>query len=185
MRLLGAVALVLLALPVRAADPPTSQPAADSHGVSSAGTPVPGDGTAAESVQPVPAIATAIAGPQLTVEDLRPGAGVEAVAGTLVAVHYTGWLRDLAAPGQKGHQFDSSRGRRAFVFPLGAGRVIKGWDLGVAGMRVGGLRRLTIPPELAYGSRAVGGGLIPANSTLVFEVELLGVESVRDTPGAR
>jgi FKBP-type peptidyl-prolyl cis-trans isomerase len=119
------------------------------------------------------------------VEDLRTGSGQEATPGSLVAVHYTGWLQDLRSSAHKGRQFDSSRGRRVFVFPLGAGRVIKGWDLGVAGMKVGGMRRLTIPPELAYGSRAVGGGLIPPDSTLIFDVELLGIESVTDTVGAK
>jgi FKBP-type peptidyl-prolyl cis-trans isomerase FkpA len=133
----------------------------------------------------VPPVSTAIAGPQLLVEDLRTGPGQEAISGTAVAVHYTGWLQDKQAPGHKGRQFDSSHGRNAFVFPLGGGRVIKGWDLGIIGMKVGGLRRLTIPPELGYGSRAVGGGLIPANSTLIFEVELLAVESVRDMRGDR
>jgi FKBP-type peptidyl-prolyl cis-trans isomerase len=144
-----------------------------------------GEGRAADATEPVPPIATAIAGPQLIAEDLRVGSGVDAVPGSMVAVHYTGWLQDRTAPGHKGRQFDSSRGRRVFVFPLGAGRVIKGWDLGVTGMKVGGLRRLTIPPELGYGGRDLGGGLIPANSTLVFEVELLGVETVTDTVGAR
>jgi FKBP-type peptidyl-prolyl cis-trans isomerase FkpA len=146
-----------------------------------------GTAPAAAEAQPgeVPPVSTAIAGPQLLAEDLRAGAGQEAIYGTAVAVHYTGWLQDKQAPGRKGRQFDSSRGRNAFVFPLGGGRVIKGWDLGVIGMKVGGLRRLTIPPELGYGSQAVGGGLIPANSTLIFEVELLAVESVRDVRGNR
>lgn len=133
----------------------------------------------------VPPVVTAIPGPQLLVEDLRVGAGNEAVVGSTVAVHYTGWLEDKAAPGHKGRQFDSSQGRNPLVIPLGAGRVIKGWDLGLPGMKVGGVRRLTIPPELGYGSRAMGGGLIPGNSTLIFEVNLLGVESVRDIRGGR
>ncbi|MEZ4295984.1 MAG: FKBP-type peptidyl-prolyl cis-trans isomerase [Polyangiaceae bacterium] len=105
----------------------------------------------------------------LQIEDLRVGDGAEAKAGQTVSVHYTGTL-------VSGKKFDSSRDRGSpFQFPLGGGRVIKGWDQGVAGMKVGGLRKLTIPPHLAYGSRDVGGGLIPPNSTLVFEVELLGV----------
>ena len=95
------------------------------------------------------------------------GTGAEAKAGSRVEVHYTGWLLD-------GKQFDSSRGGSPFAFQLGAGQVIKGWDQGVAGMRVGGKRKLTIPPELAYGQRGYAG-LIPAQATLVFEVELLGV----------
>ncbi|MBP6513946.1 MAG: FKBP-type peptidyl-prolyl cis-trans isomerase [Steroidobacteraceae bacterium] len=104
----------------------------------------------------------------------------------LVVVQYTGWLYDPAAPEGRGRKFDSSRERaRPFVFPLGAGRVIRGWDEGVAGMQVGGTRRLIIPPELAYGSRDMGKGLIPPNSTLLFEVELLGVESVQTTLDAK
>jgi FKBP-type peptidyl-prolyl cis-trans isomerase len=104
------------------------------------------------------------------------GTGAEAAAGHTVAVHYTGWLFDAAAPENKGRKFDSSRDRGdAFRFPLGAGRVIAGWDQGVAGMKVGGQRTLIIPPELGYGSRGAGG-VIPPNATLVFDVELLGVE---------
>ena len=108
-------------------------------------------------------------GMPLEVVDLVVGEGPEATAGKTVSVHYTGTLTN-------GKKFDSSLDRgQPFKFPLGAGRVIKGWDQGVAGMKVGGKRKLTIPPELAYGNQAVGGDLIPANSTLVFEVELLGV----------
>lgn len=127
----------------------------------------------------VPPVAASEAGPQLLMEDLRPGVGTEARAGMVLAVHYTGWLYEPDSLGHRGRQFDSSRKHgRPFVFELGAGRVISGWEIGVTGMQVGGLRRLVIPPELAYGSRSVGKGLIPANSTLVFEIELLGVESV-------
>ena len=105
----------------------------------------------------------------LKVEDLVVGSGDTAAKGKDVTVHYTGWLTN-------GTKFDSSKDRNdPFVFSLGEGQVIKGWDQGVEGMKVGGKRKLTIPPELAYGNRAVGGDLIPANSTLVFEVELLGV----------
>lgn len=104
----------------------------------------------------------------LKVEDLKVGTGNEATAGKEVSVHYTGTLTN-------GQKFDSSKDRNEpFTFKLGAGQVIKGWDQGVAGMKVGGVRKLTIPPELAYGSRQVGP--IPANSTLIFEVELLGVK---------
>jgi len=103
------------------------------------------------------------------------GEGDLAEAGRQVVVHYTGWLFDEAAPENKGRKFDSSRDRgEPFVFPLGAGHVIKGWDQGVAGMRVGGQRTLVIPPELGYGARGAGG-VIPPNATLVFDVELLGV----------
>ncbi len=105
----------------------------------------------------------------LKVEDLVVGAGAEAVAGKNVKVHYTGWLTS-------GKKFDSSVDRgQPFSFPLGGGRVIKGWDQGVAGMKIGGRRRLTIPPHLGYGAGGAAGGLIPPNATLIFEVELLGV----------
>ena len=103
----------------------------------------------------------------LVIEDKVIGDGDEAVSGKTVTVNYTGTLVN-------GDQFDSSIGRAPFSFPLGAGRVIKGWDEGVAGMKVGGKRILTIPPELGYGSRGAGN-VIPANATLIFEVELLKV----------
>ena len=104
----------------------------------------------------------------LTIEDVVVGEGAAAAAGQQVTVHYTGWLTN-------GTKFDSSKDRNdPFVFPLGAGRVIKGWDEGVQGMKIGGKRKLTIPPALGYGARGAGG-VIPPNSTLVFEVELLGV----------
>jgi FKBP-type peptidyl-prolyl cis-trans isomerase FkpA len=108
----------------------------------------------------------------LVIEELAPGSGAEAAAGSRVSVHYTGWL---LYGGEKGKKFDSSRDRGdPFDFPLGAGHVIKGWDEGVCGMKVGGQRRLTIPPALGYGARGAGG-VIPPNATLVFEVELLKV----------
>src|SRR6185436_16636639 len=101
-------------------------------------------------------------------EDLVVGTGAAATSGQKVTVHYTGWLTN-------GTKFDSSKDRRdPFVFSLGSGQVIKGWDQGVQGMKVGGKRKLTIPPEMGYGSRGAGG-VIPPNATLVFEVELLGV----------
>ena len=104
----------------------------------------------------------------LQYQDVKVGTGVEAKAGNTVSVHYVGTLQD-------GTQFDSSRDRnQPFEFVLGAGRVIKGWDEGVAGMKVGGIRKLVIPPGLGYGSQA--NGPIPANSTLYFEVELLSVK---------
>jgi FKBP-type peptidyl-prolyl cis-trans isomerase FkpA len=107
--------------------------------------------------------------------DTVVGKGKEAVAGKTVEVNYTGWLHDPAAKGKRGKQFDSSVGRGPFSFPLGAGRVIKGWDEGVAGMKVGGKRTLVIPPELGYGAQGAGG-VIPPNATLVFDVELLDVK---------
>lgn len=104
----------------------------------------------------------------LIIEDLATGEGAEATAGCAVTVHYTGWLTD-------GKKFDSSKDRDdPFVFPLGDGRVIRGWDEGVQGMKIGGKRKLTIPPELGYGARGAGG-VIPPNATLVFEVDLLAI----------
>ncbi len=112
--------------------------------------------------------------------DLRVGTGAEAVAGRQLTVNYTGWLYDPAQPEQKGRQFDSSltAGRTPFVFTLGASQVIRGWDQGVGGMRVGGLRRLVIPPALGYGSAGAGSGAnaIPPNATLVFDIDLLSVQ---------
>jgi FKBP-type peptidyl-prolyl cis-trans isomerase FkpA len=108
----------------------------------------------------------------LGIEDLVVGQGDIASSGQRVTVHYTGWLDNN---GNKGAKFDSSRDRNEpFEFSLGRGQVIRGWDQGVAGMKVGGQRKLTIPPDLGYGARGAGG-LIPPNATLVFEVELLGV----------
>jgi len=109
----------------------------------------------------------------LQYEDVVPGTGAQAQAGTSVTVHYTGWLFDATAPQQRGRKFDSSKDRDdPFEFDLGAGMVIPGWDEGVQGMKVGGTRVLVIPPELGYGARGAGG-VIPPNATLVFEVELL------------
>ncbi|OGS91727.1 MAG: peptidylprolyl isomerase [Gallionellales bacterium GWA2_60_18] len=112
---------------------------------------------------------------ELIKTDNKLGEGAEATAGKLVLVHYTGWLHDEAAPDQKGAKFDSSHDRaEPFDFPLGAGHVIKGWDQGVEGMKVGGQRTLVIPSDLGYGARGAGG-VIPPNATLVFDVELLAV----------
>jgi FKBP-type peptidyl-prolyl cis-trans isomerase FkpA len=109
--------------------------------------------------------------------DVKQGTGAEAVAGKAVIVHYTGWLYDPTAADRKGAKFDSSLDRKVpFGFFLGAGRVIKGWDEGVAGMKVGGQRTLVIPPHLGYGERGAGGA-IPPNATLLFDVELLEVKS--------
>jgi peptidylprolyl isomerase/FKBP-type peptidyl-prolyl cis-trans isomerase FkpA len=105
---------------------------------------------------------------RLAIEDLVVGTGAEAASGQKVTVHYTGWLTN-------GTKFDSSKDRRdPFVFNLGRGQVINGWDQGVQGMKFGGKRKLTIPPEMGYGARGAGG-VIPPNATLVFEVELLAV----------
>lgn len=107
----------------------------------------------------------------LQIEDVECGEGAEAASGQLVTVHYVGTLED-------GTEFDSSRERgEPFEFPLGGGQVIQGWDEGVVGMKVGGLRRLTIPPELGYGE-AGAGGVIPPGATLIFDIELLTVEEI-------
>ena len=109
----------------------------------------------------------------LQYEDTVVGEGAEAKAGAYVTVHYTGWLRN--DDGTKGPKFDSSKDRNdPFEFALGAGMVIRGWDEGVQGMKIGGTRQLIIPSELGYGSRGAGGA-IPPNATLIFDVELLGV----------
>jgi FKBP-type peptidyl-prolyl cis-trans isomerase len=107
--------------------------------------------------------------------DLTVGTGAEATAGKLLTVNYTGWLYDASQTDGKGQQFDSSIGRGPFTFTLGAGMVIGGWDQGLVGMKVGGKRRLVIPPELAYGA-AGRSPTIPGNATLVFDVDLLGVQ---------
>lgn len=108
--------------------------------------------------------------------DLKAGTGAVASSGDEVSVHYTGWLYDQNAPDQRGQQFDSSRERgEPITFLLGAGRVIRGWDDGVAGMRVGGQRVLMIPASLGYGRKGAGG-VIPPNASLVFEVELVDVK---------
>ena len=111
----------------------------------------------------------------LQYEDTVPGTGEEATTGQRVKVHYTGWLYDPTADKERGKKFDSSKDRgQPFSFGLGHGEVIRGWDEGVAGMKVGGTRVLIIPAEMGYGARGAGGS-IPPNATLVFEVELLGV----------
>ena len=107
--------------------------------------------------------------------DTKVGSGKEAVSGTKVIVNYTGWLYKPMAKDYHGAQFDSSVGRGPFDFALGAGMVIKGWDQGVAGMKVGGKRTLIIPSELAYGKRGAGA-MIPADAALIFDVELLDVK---------
>jgi FKBP-type peptidyl-prolyl cis-trans isomerase FkpA len=138
---------------------PAAAPAAQA-----AGPVVPG------SAEPGPAAE------QLIVTDVRVGKGKEAMAGATVKVNYTGWLYRPLAKNGRGRQFDTSLGpgREPLEFPLGAGKVIKGWEQGVAGMKVGGKRTLIIPSELAYGPRTMG--MIPANSALIFDVELLDVK---------
>jgi FKBP-type peptidyl-prolyl cis-trans isomerase FkpA len=108
--------------------------------------------------------------------EIKPGTGEAITAGKIAVVQYTGWLYDAAAQDNKGKQFDSSRTvGRPFRFPLGTGQVIKGWDQGVVGMKVGESRRLIIPPDLAYGDNGAGG-VIPPGATLVFDVDLVAIE---------
>ena len=113
----------------------------------------------------------------LQIVTLTPGTGATIGGGQMAVVQYTGWLYESGATDHKGKQFDSSRtaGREAFKFPVGTGSVIKGWDQGVLGMKIGESRRLTIPPDLAYGDSGTGG-VIPPGATLVFDVELVGIE---------
>lgn len=122
------------------------------------------------TVMPADAASAKVTTPSgLQYEDVKVGTGEPAESGKTVTVHYTGWLTN-------GTKFDSSKDRgQPFDFPLGGGRVIKGWDEGVKGMKVGGVRKLTIPPQLGYGARGARG-VIPPNATLVFDVELLKVE---------
>ncbi|PXW88925.1 FKBP-type peptidyl-prolyl cis-trans isomerase FkpA [Nitrosomonas sp. Nm84] len=116
-------------------------------------------------------------GPQFQKIDAKVGSGEEAEVGKTVNVHYTGWLYDENAPDKKGKKFDSSLDRKEhFSFMLGAGRVIKGWDQGVTGMKVGGQRTLIIPPSMAYGARGAGN-IIPPNATLIFDVELVSLKA--------
>jgi FKBP-type peptidyl-prolyl cis-trans isomerase FkpA len=113
---------------------------------------------------------------ELKSEDLKVGEGAEVAAGQIAVMQYTGWLYETAAKDNKGKEFDSSKNAgKPFKFRLGTGDVIKGWDKGVLGMKVGGARRLVIPPELAYGDSGAGG-VIPPGATLVFDVELVGIE---------
>ncbi len=113
---------------------------------------------------------------ELMKADTKAGSGAEARSGSTVTVHYTGWLYDPSRDDHRGQKFDSSRDRNEpFAFRLGAGQVIRGWDEGVAGMKIGGTRTLTIPPDMGYGARGAGG-VIPPNATLLFDVELLDVK---------
>jgi len=157
-RLCRTVAVFLVLSPAAfAADPPAAPAAAPA---------------AAAQPSPIEAARQAATAAGVKIVDLKVGKGKPALEGATVRVHYTGWLQDLTAADGKGKKFDSSVDRNEpFLFPLGKQRVIRGWDLGVAGMQPGGKRRLTFPPELAYGERGAGG-VIPPNATLVVEVEL-------------
>lgn len=136
------------------------------YGPRGAGGAIPPNATLVFDVKLLKVIKTDIA-------DTMVGEGDEAMVGQMVSVHYTGWLFDKNAPENKGVKFDSSRDRdEPFEFPLGQGQVIQGWDIGVAGMKVGGQRTLIIPSEMGYGARGAGG-VIPPNAVLIFDVELL------------
>ena len=120
---------------------------------------------------------TILPGAPYSQTDVRVGTGAEATAGRRATVNYSGWIYDPAAAENKGRQFDSSTapGRTPFMLTVGAGQVIRGFDMGVTGMRVGGARRVVIPPDLAYGSTGTVDGSVPPNATLVFDIELLDV----------
>ena len=144
--------------------------------------PAAGQAPATPSAGNAPASSTTTSKFGATVTELKTidqtqGTGAEAVAGKTVVVHYTGWLYDPATPDGHGRKFDSSVDRKVpFAFLLGSGKVIKGWDEGVAGMKVGGKRTLVIPPQKAYGEKGAGG-VIPPNATLLFDVELIEVKN--------
>jgi FKBP-type peptidyl-prolyl cis-trans isomerase FkpA len=124
--------------------------------------------------KPPPAPTGAVTSMQST--QIKAGAGEAVVPGKIAVVQYTGWLYEAAAKDNKGKQFDSSRSiGQPFRFPLGAGQVIKGWDQGVVGMKIGESRRLVIPPDLAYGDSGAGG-VIPPGATLVFDIDLVAIE---------
>jgi FKBP-type peptidyl-prolyl cis-trans isomerase len=159
-----AIALMALAVVACSRDKPAEETAA-------AAAPAP----AAEPAVQAPA-PTGTENMPLQKIELAPGAGAEIKSGQTALVHYTGWLYDANAPENKGKKFDSSVDRNEpFEFPVGAGMVIKGWDEGVVGMKVGGKRRLVIPPDMGYGAAGAGGGLIPGGATLVFDVELVEI----------
>lgn len=154
--------------PVEVPSPPAVEPAPPATGDTSekAAPKAPRAPTAPTAPSPKPAF---------TRTDLAVGTGAVAQKGRNLSVHYTGWLYDPAKPDMKGRMFDSSRDRGPFTFQLGAGQVIPGWDQGFDGMKTGGRRRLVIPPSLGYGVDGAGGGIIPPNATLLFEMELLDV----------
>lgn len=166
MKLLSSAILGLtLTLALAACNKKETPPAAEAPAAAATPAPAP----AAE----VPAAAP-VASTELQKIDTVVGTGKEAVAGATAVVNYTGWLYVPSAPAQHGEQFDSSVGRSPFSFQLGGGQVIKGWDEGVQGMKVGGKRTLIVPASYGYGERGVGP--IPPNSNLIFDVELLDVK---------
>jgi FKBP-type peptidyl-prolyl cis-trans isomerase FkpA len=150
-------------------------PAAPPNTIGPVGTPPPALPDAAR-VKPDTTSKRPPARPAYTRTDLQVGTGREAQKGKGLSVHYTGWLYDPTKPDMKGRMFDSSKERGPHKFQLGAGEVIPGWDQGFDGMKIGGRRRLIIPPSLGYGVDGAGNGIIPPNATLIFEMELLDVQ---------
>lgn len=159
--------------------PPAADPAAAAAAATQAAQPEQAAAPVAqpvEAAQPAPAAPAEPALDPLVTKDTKVGKGKEAGIGAKVLVHYTGWFYKPLAKNQRGRSFDSSAGRDPLEFQLGAGRVIKGWDQGVVGMKVGGKRTLIIPSHLAYGKRGAGGGVIPPDADLIFDVELVGIK---------
>ena len=169
------IALLVAAASVQAQEgaQDASKPATPPPDVQQSSTP-----PAAPPESPLPAPVAEAPAPQVEIVDRVVGQGKEATLGSNVVVNYTGWFHKPLARQQRGRKFDSSldAGRDPLEFQLGAGRVIKGWEQGVAGMKVGGKRTLIIPSALAYGKRGAGGGVIPPDSDLIFDVELLDVK---------
>jgi FKBP-type peptidyl-prolyl cis-trans isomerase FkpA len=163
---LAFASLVLVTACGRNEKPDAPAAASESAPASGADTDAPSDTTSATP---------GAADMALQKTDLTPGNGAEIKSGQTALVHYTGWLYESGAPDHKGKQFDSSMGGEPFEFQLGAGHVIPGWDQGVVGMTVGGKRHLVIPPDMGYGARGAGNGLIPPGATLVFDVELVEI----------
>ena len=169
MRSLSLLTLTMAMIALAACSPKEEKPA---DSTPTAAAPAPATEPAAEAAAPA---ATGTENMPMQKIDLTPGNGAEIKSGQNALVHYTGWLYDAAATDNKGKKFDSSVDRNEpFEFPVGAGMVIKGWDEGVVGMKVGGKRRLVIPPEMGYGARGAGG-VIPPGATLVFDVELVEI----------
>jgi len=159
------------------ATPEPAKPAETPAAPQSAGTAAPATPEPAPPAKPAAAKPAAPEHPAFTRTDLQTGSGAVAKKGARLQVHYAGWLYDPTKPGMKGRMFDTSKDRgQPFDFVLGAGQVIPGWDQGFDGMKVGGRRRLIIPSDLAYGVEGAGNGIIPPNSTLLFEMELLDVQ---------
>ena len=162
--------------PAPEAAPPVDIPLPPAVETPSTSAPTTQTATADKPAPSAPRAPVAPGKPAYTRTDVQVGTGREAQKGKGLSVHYTGWLYDPTQPDLKGRMFDSSKERGPFNFTLGAGQVIPGWDQGFDGMKIGGRRRLIIPPALGYGVDGAGGGIIPPNATLIFEMELLDVQ---------